>query len=65
MERRRVEPSQTLEQRLTNEIERLREELRGVPPGRRREMLLRRMREDETAIQIDAWISSPGLRAPT
>jgi len=64
MERRRFKQSQTLKQRLINEVGRLRDEARSLPPGRRREMLLRRVRQDETAIQIDAWISSPGLRAP-
>ncbi|BAR60363.1 hypothetical protein ACVIWV_004628 [Bradyrhizobium diazoefficiens] len=65
MERRRFKQSQTLKQRLVNEVGRLRDEARLLPPGRRREMLLRRVRQDETAIQIDAWLSSPGLRAPT
>ena len=65
MERRRIKQTQTLKQRLADEVERLREEVRTLPPGRRRETLLQRVRQDETAIQIDAWISSPGLRAPT
>ncbi|MDA9510519.1 hypothetical protein XI09_38890 [Bradyrhizobium sp. CCBAU 11386] len=65
MERRRFKQSQTLKQRLVNEISRLRDEARSLPPGRRREMLLRRVRQDETTIQIEAWLSSPGLRAPT
>lgn len=64
MERRRSKHTQTLKQRLTEEVERLREEVRSLPPGRRREVLLQKVRQDETAIQIDAWISSPGLRAP-
>lgn len=65
MERPRFKQTQTLRQRLTEEVERLREEVCTLPPGRRREMLLQRVQQDETAIQIDAWISSPGLRAPT
>lgn len=64
MERRHFKQTQSLRQRLADEAKRLREEARSLPPGRRREMLLRRVRQDETAIQIDAWISSPGLRAP-
>jgi hypothetical protein len=65
MEERRFNPTETLRQRLAEEVRRLREEARALPPGRRRELLLQRVRQDETAIQIDAWISSPGLRAPT
>lgn len=65
MERRHIKQTQTLRQRLTDDIGRLREEARSLPPGQCRENLLRRARQDETAIQIDAWLSSPGLRAPT
>jgi hypothetical protein len=65
MERPRFSQSQTLKQQLTEEVERLREEVHSLPPGHRREVLLQKVQQDETAIQIDAWISSPGLRAPT
>ncbi|BAL78041.1 hypothetical protein [Bradyrhizobium cosmicum] len=65
MERRRFKQTETLSQRLTQEVERLRQEMRTLPPGRRRDLLLRKVRQDETAIQIDASIGSPGLRAPT
>lgn len=65
MGRRRFKQTETLSQRLTRAIERLRAEMRTLPPGHRRKNLLREVRQDETAIQIDAWISSPGLRAPT
>jgi len=30
-----------------------------------RELLLRRARQAETASQVSAWLSSPGLRPPT
>ncbi|MCK1387337.1 hypothetical protein [Bradyrhizobium sp. 21] len=63
--RRRFKQVKTLHERLADEAERLREEARTLSPGRRREMLLRRARQDETAMQIDAWLHSPGLRAPT
>ncbi|OPY97969.1 hypothetical protein A5906_33975 [Bradyrhizobium sacchari] len=63
--RRRFKQTRTLDQRLADEAARLRDKARGLPPGREREMLLRRARQDETAMQIDAWLRSPGLRAPT
>lgn len=63
--RRRFKQTTTLTERLADEVTRLREEARTLAPGRRREMLLRKARQDETAMQIDAWLHSPGLRAPT
>ena len=67
MERRHIniKRTQTLRQRLSDDIGRLRDEARSLPPGPRREHLLRRAKQDEPAMQIDAWLSSPGLRAPT
>jgi hypothetical protein len=35
-----------------------------LPPGKKREMLLRQARSSEMAVQIDRWITSPGLRPP-
>jgi hypothetical protein len=63
--RRRVKQTNTLPERLADEARRLRDEARALAPGRRRELLLRRARQDETAMQIEAWLRSPGLRAPT
>ncbi|MBR0973228.1 MULTISPECIES: hypothetical protein [Bradyrhizobium] len=63
--RRRFKQTRTLNERLADEAARLRAEARALAPGRRREMLLRKARQDETAIHIDAWLQSPGLRAPT
>lgn len=65
MERRRFKQTETLSQRLTQAIGQLRAGIRTLAPGRRRETWLRKVRQDETAMQVDAWISSPGLRAPT
>ncbi|MCS3894473.1 hypothetical protein M2171_003606 [Bradyrhizobium japonicum USDA 38] len=65
LRRRRFKQSKTLHERLADEAARLREEARTLAPGRRREMLLRRARQDETAIQIESWLHSTGLRAPT
>jgi len=63
--RRRVKQTRSLRERLADEAKRLRDEARALAPGRRREMLLRRAQQDETAMQIDAWLHSSGLRAPT
>jgi len=63
--RRRFKQIKTLSERLADEAARCREEARTLAPGRRREMLLRRARQDEMAMQVDAWLQSPGLRTPT
>ncbi|WP_298243779.1 hypothetical protein [uncultured Bradyrhizobium sp.] len=65
LKRRRFKQITTLTERLSEEAARCRDEARTLAPGRRREMLLRRARQDEMAMQIDAWLRSPGLRAPT
>ena len=65
LKRRRFKQTRTLHERLADEAAQLREQARALSPGRRREMLLRRARQDEVAMQIDAWLHSPGLRAPT
>ncbi|QOZ73420.1 hypothetical protein WN72_17290 [Bradyrhizobium arachidis] len=65
MKHRHLEQTRSLRERLVDEINCLREEAHLLPPSHRREMLLRRAQQDETAMQIDAWLSSPGLRAPT
>ncbi|MBR0963847.1 hypothetical protein JQ554_07020 [Bradyrhizobium diazoefficiens] len=65
MELFRCKPTETLDARLTDDVGRLLEEMRMLPPARYHETLLRQVRQDEIARQIDAWISSPGLRAPT
>jgi hypothetical protein len=57
-------PAETLEQRLTNEARRLREEAKLLPPGVVREAVIRRAQQAETGSHISEWLSSPGLRAP-
>lgn len=63
--RRRIKQTKSLSERLADEAARCREEARALAPGRHREMLLRRARQDEMAVQIEDWLRSPGLRAPT
>jgi len=65
LKRRRFKQTESLQDRLADEAARCREEARTLAPGHRREMLLRQARQDETAMQIEAWLRSPGLRAPT
>ena len=64
MPRRHVEHEQSLDERLAMEAIRLREAAKSLKPGARRQALLRKAREAETAASLTAWISSPGLRPP-
>ena len=36
----------------------------ALPPGAERDKLIRRARQAETALQIQDWLNSPGLRSP-
>jgi hypothetical protein len=63
-QRRRFKQTTTLDQRLSEQAERLRKEAQGTPRGVKRDDLLRRARQAETAAHMQEWITSPGLRAP-
>ena len=65
MKRRHFTHTTTFEERLAQEAERLRQEARGTPPGIERERMIRRARQAETALHVNEWLSSRGLRAPT
>jgi hypothetical protein len=62
--RRRFKQTLSLEDRLTAEAQRLRQEAKAMPLGIERSQLLRRAREAETASRISEWLRSPGLRPP-
>jgi hypothetical protein len=63
-QRRRFKQTTTLDQRLSEQAERLRKEAQGMPPGVERDDLLRRARQAEAAAHMQEWITSPGLRSP-
>lgn len=62
--RRRVRHEASFEIRLRKHAQDAREAARHLPPGKTRETLLRQARASEMAVQIEKWISSPGLRPP-
>ena len=64
MRRRKVKHETSFEARLLQHAQEARAAAHRLPPGKKREQLLRQARASETAAQIDRWISSPGLRAP-
>jgi hypothetical protein len=54
----------TVRDRLAHEADRLRQQARTLPAGKKRDALLRKARQLDTASHIDEWLSSPGLQAP-
>ena len=64
MLRRRIEQTQSLEARLSEEAKRLREKAKKLPPGPEQTSLLRKARETEMVAGMTGWITSPGLQPP-
>jgi hypothetical protein len=63
-QRRRFKQTTTLEERLAQEAERLREEAKKLPHSHERETLLRKARQAETGSHMSEWLTSGGLRPP-
>lgn len=64
MQRRRFRQLNSLEERLADEIERLRQEAEALPPGPERERAIRQARQAEVASHMSDWLRSPGLKTP-
>ena len=64
MERRCIKHKASLEERLANQAERLREQAKTMRPGAEHDDLIRRARQTETAANFNAWLTSPGLALP-
>ncbi len=64
MQRHRSNATTSLDDRLAQEAQRLREAAMNMPAGKEREMLLRRARQAETAAHVNDWLASPGLQPP-
>ena len=57
--------SPTLYERLTEQKKRLKSEADRAGPGLARNELLEKIHQLNVAAQVNEWLSSPGLRAPT
>jgi hypothetical protein len=57
--------SPTLCERLFAEKKRLELQLELLGPGSVRNKLKEKLRQLDVAVHLNAWLSSPGLRAPT
>ena len=64
MQRRRFNEQAPLDERLAEHAKRLRDEAQGTPPSVKRDDLIRRGRQAETAAHAQEWVMSPGLRPP-
>nr|WP_249167795.1 hypothetical protein [Bradyrhizobium elkanii] len=62
--RRRIKQIFPLEERLSREARELRQRAKKLPPGREREVLLRKARQEETTAHLTEWLMSSGPRVP-
>jgi hypothetical protein len=54
----------TSDQKWQQQSEQAKSEAAELPPGKEREVLLRKARQLEVACHLNDWISSPGLKPP-
>lgn len=57
--RNRRKQTQSLQERLTTFAETARERARSLPPGKERDLLLRRARQNEMTSTLTDWLSTP------
>ena len=60
--RRRFKQAQSLEERLAQDTEQLREEAKTLPPGRTRELIMRRITQNEAAYHLCEVLRSPAAQ---
>ncbi|RTE91699.1 MULTISPECIES: hypothetical protein [Bradyrhizobium] len=59
VKRNRRKQTQSLQERLAAFAESARERARSLPPGREREMLLQRAKQNEITSSLTDWLSAP------
>ncbi|QOZ37640.1 hypothetical protein XH92_05215 [Bradyrhizobium sp. CCBAU 53421] len=62
--RRRVKHTVSFEDRLLQGAQAAREKAARLPAGAARDRLLAKARQNETAVNIDRWMSAPGSPRP-
>ncbi|WP_024343207.1 MULTISPECIES: hypothetical protein [Bradyrhizobium] len=63
--RRRIKQSIPFSQRLADEAAKFRKAAEELPPGTTRELLMKRVRQAEAALQINDWLATPGSAPPS
>jgi hypothetical protein len=62
--RRRTKHAKTFKERLIEEAARFREAAEQLPPGTERELLMKRVRQAESAAEISDWLGKPQAVPP-
>lgn len=62
MQRRRFKQTQPLEERLAQDTAQLREQAKTLPPGRARELIMRRITQNEGAYHLCEMLRSPAAQ---
>jgi hypothetical protein len=62
--RRRFKQTTTLAERLTAQAGRLRNQAKSLPPGSEQTELWHKVRQAETALRFNQWLSSPEVAPP-
>lgn len=62
--RRRIKHTTSFAQRLIEEAAKFREAAERLPPGTERELLMKRVRQAEAAMQINDWLAAPQSAPP-
>jgi len=60
----RIQPKAPLQDHLTLQAMRLKDEANELAPGPLRDARIRKARQAVTASHVNEWLSSPGLQAP-
>lgn len=63
--RRRVRQATSLKERLMAFAQDARAKAAELKPGIERDDMLRKARQADTALHLDEWANSPGLKPPT
>jgi hypothetical protein len=64
IKRRRFKQTASLSERLVRNVEQLEAQFATLPPGPERDRLVRQIRQNEIAANIDQWLKSTGLQPP-
>ncbi|WP_271575733.1 hypothetical protein [Bradyrhizobium sp. CCBAU 11361] len=63
-ERRRVKQTRSLEERMAEQVAKLKAQASQLPAGAEREALLKRARIAETGAHLTDWLTSSEMRSP-
>lgn len=62
--RRRVKQTRSFEERMAEQVTKLKEQATQLPAGPERDALLRLASPAETGAHLSDWVQSPGLQPP-